>query len=218
MAVKATPKAMALLEIARAEKGDELTAIEKIKVAGPVYIPSVIAGASTIACIFGANILNKHQQAALMSAYALADTSLKEYKKKVSELYGEDADEKIRGEIAKDHYDPKVQSLREEKRLFYDEFSGRMFESTMAKVISAQYAINRKLSLHSGAYLNEFYEALDIPPTDYGSYMGWSSGMIMDTTWGDWLDFTHETKLIDDDLECVIITMSVEPMIDFEYY
>ena len=71
MAVKATPKALALLENAETEKGEGLTKIEKIKVVGPAYIPAVLIGASTIACIFGANILNQRQQAALMSAYAL---------------------------------------------------------------------------------------------------------------------------------------------------
>lgn len=74
-AAKATPKAIDILEKARNEKGEELTKLEVVKLAGPVYIPSVIIGVSTIACIAGANILNKRQQAALMSVYALADKS-----------------------------------------------------------------------------------------------------------------------------------------------
>ena len=82
MAVKATPKALAMIEKAKEEKGEDLTKLETIKVAGPAYIPAAIAGISTIACIFGANILNKRQQAALMSAYALIDNSYKEYKNK----------------------------------------------------------------------------------------------------------------------------------------
>ena len=88
MAVKATPKAIALLEEAREEKGEELTKLEVIDVTAPVYIPAAIAGFSTIACIFGANILNKRSQAALMSAYALLDNSYKEYMRKSEELYG----------------------------------------------------------------------------------------------------------------------------------
>ena len=82
MAVKATPKALYLLEQAKEEKGKELTKFEVVQVAGPVYIPSIIMGISTIACIFGANALNKRQQAALMSAYALLDNSYKEYYEK----------------------------------------------------------------------------------------------------------------------------------------
>ena len=63
MAVKATPKALILLHEAKEEKGDELTLSETIKVAGPVYIPAIITGAATLSCIFGANALNKRQQA-----------------------------------------------------------------------------------------------------------------------------------------------------------
>ena len=89
VAVKETPKALYLLEQAKKEKGEDLTKFEKVKVAGPVYIPSIILGASTIACIFGANVLNKRQQAVMTSAYALLDSSYKEYKKKVKEVLKE---------------------------------------------------------------------------------------------------------------------------------
>ena len=67
IAVKATPGALKLLERAKEEKGEDLTTLEKVKVAGPAYIPAVVTGASTIACIFGANVLNKRNQASLMS-------------------------------------------------------------------------------------------------------------------------------------------------------
>ena len=49
MAVKATPKAMILLDNAREEKGDNLTKFETIMVAGPAYIPAIVVGVSTIA-------------------------------------------------------------------------------------------------------------------------------------------------------------------------
>lgn len=218
LAVKATPKAMQLLEEAKEEKEEDLTKLEVVKVVGPAYIPSVLVGASTIACIFGANILNKRKQAAIMSAYALIDNSYKEYKKKVVELYGEDADEEVREEVAKDRYKATDIEYSGEQQLFYDEFSGRYFESTMEKVIRAEYEINRKISLWGAAFLNEFYEELGIPQVDYGEHLGWSSGGLMDYTWSDWLDFHHSKTLIDDDLECYIITMGVEPMYDYEYY
>lgn len=218
LAVKATPKAVALLEKAKEEKGEELTKMEAVRVAGPVYIPAILVGASTIACIFGANILDKRQQAAMASAYALLDNSYKEYRKKVGELYGEEADKKVRAEIAKDNYEKPEILVPDNKLLFYDDFSGRYFESTMADVITAQYAINRQISLNGGAYLNEWYGELGIQPTDYGNHLGWSSGLLMDSQWSQWLEFNHETVLIDDDLECIIITMSMEPMFDFEYY
>ena len=95
MAVKATPKTLIKTEEAKEEKDEELTKLETIRAVGPTYIPTALVGISTIACIFGANVLNKRSQAALASAYVLLDTSYKEYKDKLKELYGEEAHENI---------------------------------------------------------------------------------------------------------------------------
>ena len=218
MAVKATPKAMRLIEEAKKEKGEDLTTLETFKVAGPVYIPSVLMGVSTLACIFGANALNKRQQAALVSAYTMLDSSYKEYKNKVNELYGEDADENVKLALMKDKYCDIENTDEGDDVLFYDDYAGRYFTSTMEKVIRAQYAINRKISVWGGADLNEFYDELGIPTVDYGNHVGWSSGGLMEMAWSDWLDFEHTKVELDDGLECYIITMSVEPMFDYEYY
>lgn len=216
LAVKATPKALTLIEEAKKEKGEDLTTFEVVRVAGPAYIPATLVGVSTIACIFGANILNKRQQAALMSAYALLDNSYKEYREKVKELYGEDADVKVRDELAKDKH--KGQRPDDGKRLFYDEFSERYFESTTEKVLRAEYQINNWLAQGGGVFLNEFYEALGIDAVDYGDYIGWSAYELCDCQSYAWIEFRHRKVFIDDDLECTIISMMFEPCFDFENY
>ena len=210
MAIKATPKAIVLLEDARDEKGNDLTKFEKVMVAGPAYIPTIIVGASTIACVFGANILNQRQQAALMSAYALLDSTYKEYQSKVVDLYSEEADSRVKKEIAKDKYlgDDK---LIDNNALFYDEFSGRYFESTNAKVLKAEYKTNKKISDHGRACLNDFHCALGLEPTKYGDRLGWSVNDLS-------LDFRHEKFILDDGLEGCIITFVQEPILGFEDY
>lgn len=219
LAVKATPKAMELLDEATKEKGEELTKLETVTVAGPAYIPAVVTGVTTIACIFGANILNKRQQAALMSAYAFLDNSHKEYKKKVEELYGEDADSRVKEEIAKDRYDEdEVHVTPGNTELFYDFFSNRYFESTIEKVQQAEYRINRAMAMRDGVSLNEFYEMLDIPPIDVGEEYGWTIGACLDMYWQSWIDFTHETITMEDGMECHIITFQTEPILQYYDY
>lgn len=217
-AVKATPKALSLLDEAKKEKHEELTRMEKIKIAGPVYVPSILLGAGTLACIFGANVLNKRSQAALMSAYTLLDNSYKEYQNKVKELFGDDADQQARSEIVKDHYEETEISVEDDKQLFYDEFSQRYFESTTEDVLRAEYELNRKISVEYGVFLNDFYDLLGIDEVDYGNYMGWTDCALVETTWYSWIDFIHTKVVMDDGLECTIITMSVEPLFDFENY
>lgn len=217
-AVKATPKAMALLEKAKDEKGEELTKLETVKIAGPAYIPSVVLGVSTLACIFGANILNKRGQASLMSAYALVDSSYKDYKKKVDEIYGEEAGSQVRAGIAKDKYEEQHIQPQDGNRLYYDFYSGRYFEATPTTVKTAEYELNRKLMLDDCAYLNEWYHLLDMEPLEHGLDFGWSTCANYDMYWQTWIDFHHEKVVMDDGLECIIISFLQEPYADFEDY
>ena len=132
---KSTPKAKELLRRAEEDKGEELTRLEIVKAAAPAYIPTIVIGVSTVACIVGVNVLNKRQQASLASAYALLDNSYKEYRRKVSELYGKDADEQVKVELAKEEYEDIKESVSGEKELFFDFASMTYFESTMDEVI-----------------------------------------------------------------------------------
>lgn len=123
LAVKATPKALQVLEAAKDEKGEDLTTLEKINVAGPLYFPAALAGVATMACIFGSDALHRKQHQALMSAYALLDSTYRGYKRKVRELYGEEADVRVQKSLEKE-------ALEEpEKLLFYDMHLNEYFES-----------------------------------------------------------------------------------------
>lgn len=215
MAAKATPKAILLVEEAEDKKGEELTKFEKVCAATPAYIPSIVMGATTIACIFGANVLNKRHQAALTSAYALLDSSYKEYKSKVIELYGDEADIRVKEELVKDHYEET--EVEDGKVLFYDEFSQRYFESTTEDVLRAEYELNRMVA-GGGAYLNDWYHLVGLEMTDYGDFMGWSSCELFEMQWEAWVNFAHHKMVMDDGLECTIISMLSEPTWDFEEY
>ena len=219
VAVKATPKALERIETAEELKGEKLTKMEAVQVAGPVYIPAVITGAATVACIFGANVLNKNKQAALMSAYALLDNSYKEYRDKVVELYGDDANNNVKAAIAKDKYNENPHKPTDEnKKLYYDDYSERYFEATTETMLLAENHINKTLSDMAGLYLNEYYELIGLEPTDYGDFMGWSSCELYDTSWSSWLELYYEKVIMDDGLECTIVRFSMDPTFDFENY
>ena len=111
LAVKATPKALRLIEIAEDHRHDDdpnwtwspLTKTEIIKTTWKCYVPAVVTGAATIICIFGANTLNRRQQASLASAYALLNRSYNDYKRKLKELYGKEAHDNIMKALAVHH-------------------------------------------------------------------------------------------------------------------
>lgn len=216
LAVKATPKAMYLIEAAKKEKENDLSKREIIAVAWKPYIPTIIVGSATLACIFGANVLNKRHQASLASAYALLDSSYKEYKQKVSELYGEEVDSEVQYAIAKDHYEEE-QVEDDGKELFFEAYSNRYFRATTETVIKAEYEVNRLLVDDCYVSLNEYFELLGLPTTDYGQYVGWSAAQMFDMYWSAWINFRHEKVEMEDGMECYIINVT-EPMADFGDY
>lgn len=222
MAVKATPKAMSLLDDAIEEKGDKLTTWEKVVVAGPTYAPAVITGAATIACIFGSNIISKHQQATLMSAYALLDNSYREYKNKVDELYGEEAGENVRSEIAKDKYTGDDETIDNNQELFFDFYSGRYFNSTQERVLMALYELNRRLACNFTVNLNEYYSLIGLEAKPEYENLGWNQFQLQEMYWSAWIDFALENTVIEEEteysegVECTIVHMQVDPTPDYD--
>lgn len=223
---KATPKALERIKADSKKNHDgnpyAYTKKEAIKSSWKFYIPSVVAGTTTIVCIFGIDILGKRQQASISSAYALLNSSYQEYKDKLKELYGEEAHQKIIDSIvsekARDVYISSsdfvgTSSLYfddrsiEERRIFYDVFSNRYFESTVAQVIEAEYHLNRNWSLGMDVTINDFYEFIGITGIDGGDEMRW---FAYEDGIG-WLDFSHRKTTLDDGLEIYVIEIVFPP-------
>lgn len=217
LAVKATPKALKLIEEAEREKGDELSKWEVVQVTAPVYIPSILIGVGTLTCIFGAHMINQRTQAALASAYALLDQTHKEYKNKVKEMYGEGADQEVKAELAKDKYKDADIDEEDELPLFYDEFSKRYFNAKNEDILYAEYEINKLLNTNGVVSLNDYYNLVGLGPVDYGEYLGWSSAQMYEHFWDDWLYFHHTKVEMDDGLECYIIDYT-EPFANYLDY
>lgn len=220
LAIKATPKALRAIENATDEKGEELTKLETFKVTAQLYIPTAITCVSTIVCILGANALNKKQQASLISAYALLDDTFKKYRKAAISVYGDDADNKIKAQMAEqvwicpngyNVYDPDM-DLESEKFLFYDFISQRYFNATLPSVINAQYHLNRNLQLRGYASINEFYSFIGIPPIEDGDDIGWNIDYMLIEIGSMWLDFDNKRTELEDGMECCIISPYIEPL------
>ena len=118
LAVKVTPKALQLIDEAERKKAVawnnenpdydngadriKLTKTETVKAAWKPYIPVVVTGVCSVACIIGANSVHLKRNAALATAYQLSTTAFNEYKEKVVETIGEKKEKVVRQNIAKD--------------------------------------------------------------------------------------------------------------------
>lgn len=219
MAVKATPKALRSLEEAKAEKGadEKFTVVDTVKATWKPYIPAVVTGATSAACLIGASSVNARRNAALMTAYNVTRTALTEYKDKVVETIGEKKEQVIRESIAKDKIenDPvhssEVIVTERGNTLCYDAVFGRYFRSDIDTIKRAINSINRKIVTCDYVSLNEFYDEIGLPPVDIGHKLGWNidDGEIE-------IDFS--SQLAEDGTPCLVISYNVSPKYNFSRY
>lgn len=182
---------------------------DKMEIAS-AYIPTISLAAGTIICIFGANALNKRNQAMILSAYEMMRNSYNEYRKSLIDLYGEETDKKVVEhmacyKVAAEYHQQRLDTP-DEKLMFLEPNSGFMFEAYEREVMDAEYHFNRNFTLRGYATLNELWGFLnpDIPPTEGGDEVGWdmASGIL-------WVDFEH--RLIDRDDQDVFVIDTVFP-------
>lgn len=215
LAVKATPKALDLIEEKREElelpPSERLHPAEIIKAAWKPYIPAAVTGVTSVACLIGASSVNSKRNAALATAYNLSATALAEYKEKVLETVGEKKEQIIRNKVAEERInkDPVNQSAiivsgNGNTRCF-DTITKRRFTSDIDTINRIVNELNRKM-LNGEDYisLNEFYYELGLDGSSIGDELGWNviNGLIE-------LDFS--AQLDTDGIPCIVIDYMVAP-------
>lgn len=209
-AVKATPKAMILLEEKRQELGvEKLEAKEIIKTAAPVYIPTAVSFGVSVACIVGASSVNARRNAALTAAYTLSESTLRTYRDKVLETVGEDKEREIRQKAAIEQQQrtPEPQTLVVSSATgqlkCFDSLSGRYFVSTKNEIDKAVNEFNRQLRDDMRISLNDWYDLIGLDTNKLGDMLGW------DIERG-YVETCYASRLDEDGLPCLVVNY-VEP-------
>lgn len=219
MAVKVTPKAVQITE--ELKKKHEVYESDKQEIMKdyatkviPVYIPSMITGGLSIACIISGNSVHIRRNAAIATAYNLSRTAFEEYKEQAVEMIGEKKEEAIQDKVAKrklDQHPVQSQEVILTERgntLFYDMSSGRYFRSDIEKVKKAINILNQRLLSEMYISLNEYYYEIGLPCTTLGNELGWNvdKGLI---------DVSYSAQLTQSDEPCIAMDYLVGPRYDF---
>lgn len=215
MAVRATPKALILIDNKKEKlKEDKLAPIETVKTVGVCYIPAAITGTISIACLIGASSVNLRRRAALVTAYTLSESALKEYREKVVETIGPKKEQSIKDEIAKDKIQKNPVSNKEVilidkgNTLCFDTLSGRYFKSDKDKIDKAVNELNRRMRDEMYISLNDFYYEIGLSGISLGDMLGWNidNGYIEP-------NFSYQGA--DDGTPCMAISYLVEPRYNY---
>ena len=225
LAVRATPKALMLIEEKKREKKfaggqPELTKVEIVKTAWKPYIPAAVTGVASVACLVGASSVNARRNAALAAAYALSETTLADYKEKVVETIGEKKAQEVKDVIAKDQIEKNppskstVIATDKGETLCYDSISGRYFKSDIEYIRRAVNNLNERLLFDTHISLNEYYDEIGLEEIfPMGEDLGWTvdpdsanKGLIE-------LDFSSQ---LTEGTPCLVVGFSNAPRYDYE--
>ena len=216
LAVKATPKAIVLIEEKKKElKAESLTPVETVKTTWKCYIPAAVTGVMSTACLIGASSVSARRNAALATAYNITKVALNDYKDAVVETIGEKKEQIVRDTASKKKIerDPvtstEVVVTERGTTLCYDAVFGRYFRSDIDTIKRAVNELNRNIVSSMYASLNEFYDEIGLPPIEIGDKLGWNmdDGQIE-------VDFS--SQLAADGTPCLVISFNVTP--NYEYY
>lgn len=154
---------------------------------GRLYLPAVALGVVSVAALTKShNILNE-RNAALTAAYAAIERSFSEYRNRVIEKYGFDADQHMRyGSEKGELVDPESGRTRKVDRVSDGEPSqyARFFDPTCINwakepeynrlfLKCQQNYANDLLHARGHVFLNEVYDMLGLERSKAGSVVGW---------------------------------------------
>jgi len=215
LAVKATPKALALIEKEKERQWvDELKPVDVVKTTWKCYLPATILGAASVGCLVGSSAVSLKRNAVLATAYKLSETALTEYKDKVVETIGEKKEKLVREAVAEDKVkqtpvkNNEVIVTGKGKTLCLEPTSMRHFESDAETIRRAVNELNRRMRDEMYISLNEFYYELGLEGTDLGDMMGWNINIA-------YIDVTFTSALTPNDEPCLALVYNTAPIYDF---
>lgn len=215
MAVKATPKALELIEDKKEElelqPDEKLHPVDMVKATWKCYVPATITGVTSAACLIGASSVNLRRNAALATAYNLSATALSEYRDKVLETVGERKEQAIRDKVAEERInkEPVNQSAiivngNGNTRCF-DTITKQRFTSDIEAIKRSVNELNRRM-VNGEDYisLNDFYSEIGMEPVSIGDELGWNvtRGLI---------EINFSAQLDTDGVPCIVLDYAVVP-------
>lgn len=222
-AVRATPKAMALIEAEEERLERELTTKEVIKLCWKCYIKTACMAGVTVSCILGANHIHTKRNAALVAAYSMVKDHLDDIEEAIHDELGDDKSDDIlakakekRTKTSKNESGETVYSVPEEANIIkthggvdlcFDKWSGRFFYSSIAALDRADAQFNKnQLNGWYDNSVNILYDAMDLPNIPAGEVMGWD---INDN--GDVVHLVYGSIITDDGRPCISVDFDIEP-------
>lgn len=159
-----------------------------------IYAPAVVLGGFSIYCLLSSHRIMKDRNESLAAAYTTVYTAFKQYKDRVAEKIGAEAEKEIRYAVEKKKVDEtETDENGKQKKLkksidittmpsgysrFFDKGSREWAENNpelnLMFLRGKQAMLNNRLQAYGFVFLNDVYKELDLcEPTQEGQVVGW---------------------------------------------
>ena len=213
-AVKATPKAMALLEEEKEKSEEPLKKTQVIKTVWKCYIPTVLSAGAGAACIIFAQTERAKENAALAAAYTLTESTFRDYQAKVAQNVSRKKENEIRADVAEEQLqkhpvkESEIIITGKGDVLCYESTTGRYFKHDIEKLRKIENEVNLKLRNEDYITLNEVYSEIGLDNVDVGKYLGWNIDK-------GYIEFRFSSILASNGVPCLVLSFTVPP---YYYY
>lgn len=155
-----------------------------------LYAPAVLIGVVSIGCLTGSHIVLTKRNAGLTAAYAALEKGFDEYRKRVTEEFGEDKDREYRhGGVKVEETTGKGERVMTTKvgpngsyspyAALFDENSTSWNNDPTYNLVflrAVQQMLTDRLRAKGHLFLNEAYDDLGLERTSAGAVVGWVMG------------------------------------------
>lgn len=158
----------------------------KVLLTWKYFIPPVLMGATSMACIIGAQTVNVKRHAALASLYTLTEQTLQDYREKVVETIGKNKEDKIYTKVYEDQIqndppkDGQIVLTEKGNTLFKDKYSGRYFKSDIEVLRRVQNDLNHLLNNQMWVPVNDLYSIVGLDTIKLGDDVGWTPDELIE--------------------------------------
>ena len=192
---------------------DNMTFNEKIKKTWKCYIPSGLIATSTIVSIIYSDYVTMNEKISMLNALMSVQNNYKVLRNGVNEVCDASTKEEIMKRNIRDKIPKDIYLERTDEKIFFEEYNGRFFTSTLDNVLKAEYLFNKQLYIVGHASLNDLYKLLGLSTIDSGDYLGWETydGNYGMTYVNPLVNFTHEKMEDDSGLEYFYLGYSNHP-------
>ena len=141
---------------------------EKLKVAGPIYLPAIGMFILSSGRVIGGCAMGERKAAIMASLYSASEASLRRLEKKMMEEIGEERAGKVHAKVAQDvlnergFSEEEVENTGKGNTLFFEPWTGRYFRSSLDAVKNDVADYNKDVTSRCWATFNDFFDYIGI--------------------------------------------------------